>query len=198
MSERARRPTDEVTEVAGGDPHALLGAPIPAAAGEPAPLPPPPSLPSLILPPTGHTEPFELDVTEVTPTPGRDLAEWETPTQIDPAPAPPGEPAALAPPRAVPRGAERSEPIRVISMKDQAGDPAPRPEEPRVPLHVQLRSIAEVAGLHDQPADLGKLAPPRDPRKARARRRRANLAWLGVAIALAGLIMLAIWLIAGR
>ncbi|HEU4735185.1 MAG TPA: hypothetical protein VFT22_45150 [Kofleriaceae bacterium] len=193
MSERARRPTDEVTaELATGDRrHALLGAP---SAAEPPPLPPPPSLASLILPPTGHTEPFELDVTEVTPMPGRTL-EWETPTQIDPAPAPPDAPAV---PKALARGAERSEPIRVISMKDQAEPRASRDGEPRVPLHVQLRSIAEVAGLHDQAADLGKLAPPRDPREARARRRRDDLIWVGAAVVLAGLITLAIWLIAGR
>jgi hypothetical protein len=192
MTERARRPTDELATEVFDDARARIGPPL---AAEPPPLPEAPSRSSLALPPTGHTEPFELDVTEVTPMPGRGVSEWETPTQIDPAPVAPGEPAA---PKVFARGAERSEPIRVISMKDQAEARESRDDEARVPLHVQLRSIAEVAGLHDQPADLGTLAPPRDPRQARARRRRDNLVWLGVAIALAGLIMLAIWLVAGR
>jgi len=92
---------------------------------------------------------------------------------------------------------ERSEPIRVISMKDRADASAPRNAPPRAPLHVQLRAMADVAGLRDTPA-FGNLAPPRDPRQARNRRRRANLAWAGVAVALACGISLAIWLIAGR
>jgi hypothetical protein len=171
MSARARRPTDDLATEVFDDARARHG------------------------PPTGQPEAFELAATEVTPTPGPADAEWETPTQIDPAPVAPGEPAA---PKRLARGAERSEPIRVISMKDAAEARASLDAEARVPLHVQLRSIAEVAGLHDQPADLGTLAPPRDPRKARARRRRDNLVWLGVAFALAGLIMLAIWLVAGR
>jgi hypothetical protein len=95
---------------------------------------------------------------------------------------------------------ERCEPIRVISMKDRADASAPRnpPDQPRVPLHVQLRSLAEVAGLQDPPAGLGHLAPPRDPRQARKRRQRANVAWGCVALVLACGISLAIWLVAGR
>ncbi|TMQ10917.1 MAG: hypothetical protein E6J90_31715 [Deltaproteobacteria bacterium] len=94
---------------------------------------------------------------------------------------------------------ERSEPIRVISMKERAasqprGDATP---EPRVPLHVQLRTMAEVAGVHDR-ADLGHLAPPRDPRRARARRWRDNVVWGCIALALACGISLVIWLLAGR
>jgi hypothetical protein len=62
--------------------------------------------------------------------------------------------------------------------------------------------MAEVAGLHDPAglghAGLGRLAPPHDPRQARMRRRRANLAWTCLAVVLAGGISLAIWLIAGR
>jgi hypothetical protein len=45
---------------------------------------------------------------------------------------------------------------------------------------------------------MGRLAPPRDPREARARRVRSNLWWAAVALALACVITLAIWWIAGR
>lgn len=89
------------------------------------------------------------------------------------------------------------EPIRVISMKDRtAAEPAP--EAPRAPLHVQLRSMAEVAGTHEPPGGLGHLAPPRDPALARRRRRRDNALWACVALVLASGISLGIWLIAGR
>jgi hypothetical protein len=91
---------------------------------------------------------------------------------------------------------ERSEPIRVFSMKDQTA-PRRRPDEQRAPLHVQLRSLAEVARRNDTPVGLGRLAPPRDPRQARARRLRGNLGWACVALGLAGAISLAIWLAAG-
>lgn len=110
-------------------------------------------------------------------------ASWELDTEVTPRPVP----------------VEPGEPLRVISMKDQADAGGPgAAAEPRVPLHVQLRTMAEVAGLHESAAGLGHLAPPHDPRRARDRRRRANLAWACVAIALAGGIALAIWLIAGR
>jgi hypothetical protein len=106
----------------------------------------------------------------------------------------------LATPTSLAARPERSEPIRVISMKDQAGAGQPRitEEPPRVPLHVQLRTMAEVAGMHDPPSALGRLAPPHDPRQVRNRHRRDNLVWACVAIVLAGGISLAIWLIAGR
>jgi hypothetical protein len=96
---------------------------------------------------------------------------------------------------------ERSEPIRAISMKDHTAATKPRSEGVRGPLSVQLsvqlRSMAEVAGRNDTPVRLGHLAPPRDPRQARARRVRDNVVWAGVAVALACAISLAIWFIAG-
>jgi len=140
---------------------------------------------------------LEQPGTEVTPLSVRSPVAYATPPNLDPWPggAPPD-------PQAVPiereQRLERSEPIRVISMKDHAEPPKPRAEEPRVPLHVQLRSMAEVAGLHDAPVGLGNFAPPRDARQARARRLRANAVWAGVAIVLACAISLAIWFIAGR
>lgn len=149
-------------------------------------------------------ESWEL-VTEVAPRPVPTIpVEQATPTRIDtPVPVPPAGVAEQATPTELTARFERSEPIaippgeplRVISMKDQAE--ARAAAAPRVPLHVQLRTIAEVAGVHE-PAGLGRLAPPHDPRQARKRRQRADLAWAGVAVVLAAGISVAIWLIAGR
>jgi hypothetical protein len=138
-----------------------------------------------------RTDTWELDATQVTPRPGTAPIERST-TSFDPRP-----PIEQGTPTELTARPERSEPIRMISMKDRATG-RPPPSEPRVPLHVQLRSMAEVAGVHEPGCGLGRLAPPRDPRQARARRRRANLAWACVAIALACGITLAIWLVAGR
>ena len=92
---------------------------------------------------------------------------------------------------------QRSEPIRVISMKDASAPRKPRTDERRA-VKVQIRSIAEARRHDTPPAGLGHLAPPRDPKKARNRRLIDNLIWGCVAIMLACAIMLAIWLVAGR
>jgi hypothetical protein len=197
MTERSRRSTQDGLGVASPEHRrALLGAP-PRGAAVTVPGAAPPG------------DSWEL-VTEVTPRPVP--VEPATPTRIDtPVPAPPAVFAPVAgieqatpteltarPERSEPIAVKPSEPLRVISMKDRAAGRAARPAaEPRVPLHVQLRTMAEVAGVHE-PAGLGRLAPPHDPRQARMRRRRANLAWACLAAALAGGISLAIWLIAGR
>jgi len=128
---------------------------------------------------------FEQDVTEVTPLPGSPEVAYAT---APPEPGVPGERRRL----------ERSEPIHVISMKDHTEVAKPRSDDPRVQLQVHLRSMAEVAGRNDTPVKLGHLAPPRDPRQARARRVRANVVWACVAVALACAISLVIWLVAGR
>jgi hypothetical protein len=129
-------------------------------------------------------------------SPGDRIAvEPATPTQID------GElptPIASAPtPVEASLPIERSEPIRVISMKNRAQS-EPRAEEARVPLHVQLRSMAEVAGMHGRSAGLGHLAPPRDAQQARKRRQHDNVVWVCAAVILACAISLGIWFIAGR
>jgi hypothetical protein len=142
-------------------------------------------------------ETFELDATEVNRQVAHTAVEQGTPTHVDPPWLDPAAPALIA-------RAERSEPIRAISMRDQVDAQNRRPNEqhdphnPRVPLHVQLRSIAEASGRHREVRNLGHLAPPRDPRQARARHRRGNLLWACAALALAGSIALAIWLVAGR
>jgi hypothetical protein len=190
MTGRSRRSTQEGTGVF--DPErrrALLGTPPGAVMTAPGAAP--------------QGESWEL-VTEVTPRPIP--VEQATPTRLDTLVPVPPIPVEQATPTELTARPERSEPIaaippsgplRVISMKDQAEGRAPRvPAEPRVPLHVQLRTMAEAAGVHE-PGGLGRLAPPHDPRQARMRRRRANLAWACLAVALAGGISLAIRLIAG-
>jgi len=170
---------------------------------------------------------FENDATKQAARPPRRSVELATPTQIDPPPDDAGVPhgghvgsggadehagsggasnrgstgdgggsGPIAVVQTFPRGAERSEPIRVISMKDNAE--APRPREDRVPLHVQLRSLAEVAGQRNKPEQLGRLAPPRDPRQAHARQVRGNILLIVGGIGLAAAIALVIWLVAGR
>lgn len=145
----------------------------------------------------GASESWEQDATEVTARPGPPASEQATPTHIEP-----GRPIRTndrGTPTELTARPERSEPIRVISMKDRTGgEPRPRHAEPRVPLHVRLRSMAEVAGLSDQRNALGNLAPPHDPRRARRRRQRDNVMWACVAIVLACGISLGIWLVAGR
>ena len=117
--------------------------------------------------------------------------------QARPATARPAEPVEPAAPTGVVRS-EPSEPIRVFSMKDQTA-PQRQTNEHRAPLHIQLRSLAEVAGRRDTPpAGMGRLAPPRDPVQAKTRRWRANAVWACVVVALAAAIALAIWLVAGR
>lgn len=147
------------------------------------------------MPSSSSSESFEGDVTEVSPRSGLPAIEQPTPaepwTEVDARP-----PIEQGTPTEITARAERSEPIRVISMKEPSG-PNKVPDDRRA-LHVQLRSLAEVSGRHDTPVDLGHLAPPRDPRQARKRRLIDNALWGCVAIVLAGGIMLAIWLVAGR
>jgi hypothetical protein len=119
--------------------------------------------------------PFEGDITDVASRPTLREIDEAAPTRVD---------------------LQRSEPIRVISMKNAAAPRKPRTDERRA-AQVQLRSIAE-ARRHDTPVDLGHLAPPRDPKQARNRRLIDNVIWGSVAIMLACAIMLAIWLVAGR
>jgi hypothetical protein len=203
MSERARRPTEEEATAIfdpGRQPTQLdMASPAGAPRGEPGaphgePGPRRRAPGGLGVEPVGGrvagAESFEQDVTEVTPLPGSAAVEYATRRDAEPGVSP-GAPIDR-------RRLERSEPIRVISMKDHTAVAKPRSEDPRIQLQVQLRSMAEVAGRSEAPVKLGHLAPPRDPRQARARRVRANVIWGCVAVALAGAIALAIWLVAGR
>ncbi len=99
------------------------------------------------------------------------------------------QPAAEPPPH------DRSEPMRVISMKTPA-DLEKAEKAQRVLPVVKLRAISEI---HQTPArGMGNLAPPRDPREVRSRRLRDNVIWGSVAVILASIVTLAIWFLARR
>jgi hypothetical protein len=147
-----------------------------------------------VAPSTRDGESWEV-ATEVAPLPAVQV----TPTEVPGVPPASSEPCVeQATPTEVTGRAEPSEPIRMISMKDRTAAAPPRSDEPRAPLHVQLRSLAQVSSMRPPPGGLGRLAPPLDPDQARRRRHRANAAWACLAIALACGISLAIWLVAGR
>lgn len=104
----------------------------------------------------------------------RRVVELTTPTQVD------------APP---------SEPIRVISMKTPAELAAEKREQAAKNHVVQMRAISEVS-RHDTPTNLGRLAPPRDPAGARARRVRDFVIWGSAVLLVASVVTLGVWLIA--
>jgi hypothetical protein len=116
-----------------------------------------------------------------------------TPTEVTP---PAGEQLASGEHAARP---ERSEPIRVISMKAAA---EPSEERPPVRQHQpRLRRLSEVTPPRQRvatpPGGLGYLAPPRDPREARTRHRREYLKWGSAVVILAVIVMLGVWFLAG-
>ncbi|MEO8707370.1 MAG: hypothetical protein ABI867_45500 [Kofleriaceae bacterium] len=91
----------------------------------------------------------------------------------------------------------RSEPIRVISMKTPA-EIQPKLEV-KLPV-VRLRALADVTPIPGSSSGirLGRLAPPRDPKEVRARRLREYLLWGSVVMMVSCLVMLAIWFLARR
>lgn len=202
MTDRARRSTEEGTGVHDPGRRRANDGALPTATAGSGSSPPPPiddaktMLESALAPagppPGSSGESFENDVTDETPRPSVPAAEAPTPTTVDSRRSiEQGTPTEITAP------AERSEPIRVFSMKDQTGPRKPRIDERRA-VQVQLRSMAEVSRRHDTPVGLGHLAPPRDAKQARNRRLIDNVMWGGVAIILACGIMLAIWFVAGR
>jgi hypothetical protein len=133
-------------------------------------------------PPRSSSEPvdaFEGDATEENPRQGLATVEQPTPTEIDPSvPSPPAAP------------------VRVISMKKHAEGRRAIPEH-RVPLHVQLRTLAEVAGHHELQPGLGHLAPPRELAQAPACPVRGIAIRVGIAVALGFAAALVIWFLVG-
>lgn len=169
MSDRSRPPTDGEPTAVHGDPDRPPGAQ--ARAAQPRPR---------------------------TPTKKGAGVELATPTAVSP---PRPEPAAPVP-AAVPEQT-RSEPIRVISMKapGEARGDASEPSQPVKQHQPRLRPLSEVSQQRraalTPPAGLGYLAPPRDPKEARTRRQREYVIWGSVVVMLAGVVMLAVWFLAG-
>jgi hypothetical protein len=82
-------------------------------------------------------------------------------------------------------------PIKAISMKTP-GDAKPKKADPADLPHVKLRAMSEVARAQT-PQNLGNLAPPYDPHKARVRSLQDYVIWGCVAIILASAIALVVW-----
>jgi len=104
----------------------------------------------------------------------RRVVEMTTPTQVQPQP---------------------SEPIRVISMKTPAEIAAEKRALAAKNHMVQIRAISEV-NRHDTPTNLGRLAPPRDPAGARARKLRDLVMWGSAVLLVAMAVMLGVWFLA--
>jgi len=126
--------------------------------------------------------------------------------KTQPPPEPTAKPAPLAKiapaPAAAPKpvGHQTSGPMRAVSMKTPADVAAQKPTNPKVVRpkipEVKLRSIAAQKGT--PPRVTGNLAPPRDEREDRKQRLWSNTFWASIAVIIASIVALAIWLIAGR
>lgn len=92
--------------------------------------------------------------------------------------------------------APNSEPIRVMSMKAPPAAEAEK-QAPRQVPEVRMRGIAEVRNQRQTPPQgMGFLAPPRDPKEARSRRRADYIIWGSVVVIVAAVVMLAVWFLA--
>ena len=87
----------------------------------------------------------------------------------------------------------RSEPLRVVSMKTPADVEAEHKAQ-RPIREVRLRAMSDVH--QTPPRGMGNLAPPRDAKEARSRRRRDNVIWGSVAVIVAAVVMLTVWFLA--
>ena len=88
---------------------------------------------------------------------------------------------------------EMSAPIRAISMKTPGGQPAVEHANPPTPAlqRPKLRAMSEVAPPKQE--SLGYVAPPYDPKEARARTVREYVIWGCLAVILASGIALVVW-----
>ena len=102
-----------------------------------------------------------------------------TPTEIDP-----------------PR--ERSEPIRVISMKTPAELAAEKKQVEQRKHQVEIRALSDVMRQSTPPRGHGYLAPPVDHRQRRVRRLRDWVIWGSVLVIISCVVMLGVWFLAGR
>jgi hypothetical protein len=96
------------------------------------------------------------------------------------------------------RRPERSEPIKVVSMKTPAEVAVERRGHAAVPV-VQIRSLSEVKRMHDTPpGGFGTLAPPRDPKGVAVRKLRDFVIWGCAVVIVACGVMLGVWFLARR
>ena len=101
-----------------------------------------------------------------------------------------GTPTEIDPPRK-----ERSEPIRVISMKTPAELAA---EKKQAKQHrPEIRALSDVLPRNaTPPRGMGRLAPPADPKQARVRKLRDWLIWGSVLVIISCVVMLGVWFLA--
>jgi len=90
---------------------------------------------------------------------------------------------------------ERSEPLRVISMKTPAELATEKQAFGAKKHFVKLRALSEVTPTS---TPLGNLAPPHNPKEARGRRVRDALIWGSAVVIVGCVVMLGIWFLAGR
>ncbi|MBA3542800.1 MAG: hypothetical protein H0T79_24495 [Deltaproteobacteria bacterium] len=121
-------------------------------------------------------------------------------TQPPPIPrsmAPTQPPPAAPRPPIVASSHKRTADVQAISMKtpaELASERAGRPELPKV----KLRAMGEVNRQRSITPPMGNLALPFNPKEARERRWWSNTFWGAIAVIIASLVALAIWLVAGR
>ena len=100
-----------------------------------------------------------------------------------------GTPTAIDPPR------ERSEPIRVISMKapDEGKKVAAKTHRP------EIRALSDVVGRNaTPPRGMGNLAPPVNHKERNVRKLRDWLIWGSVLVIISCVVMMGVWFLAGR
>lgn len=92
---------------------------------------------------------------------------------------------------------ERSEPIRVISMKTPAEVAAERKQLAAKQHKPEIRALSDVLPRNaTPPRGMGRLAPPADPKQARVRKLRDWLIWGSVLVIISCVVMLGVWFLA--
>ena len=95
---------------------------------------------------------------------------------------------------------ERSEPIRVISMKTPAEVAAERKKKHTAKQHrAEIRALSDVVGNNSTPPrGMGYLAPPANQKERNVRKLRDWLIWGSVLVIISCIVMLGVWFLAGR
>ena len=124
------------------------------------------------------------------PDKGQTIREVTVPTPLDI-----GTPTHIDPPR------EKSEPIKVISMKTPAAiaheKQAAKKAQQKKHHKAEIRALSDVV-RRDQtpPRAMGYLAPPADPKERQVRRLRDWLIWGSVLVIISCIVMLGVWFLA--
>ncbi len=123
--------------------------------------------------------------------PAERAVEIGTPTDIDPVVA--ATTSKGPPPR------DRSEPIRMISMKTPAEIAAEKKKVEAKQHKAEIRALSDVVGRHNTPPrGMGYLAPPVDHRQRRVRKLRDWVIWGSVLLIISCAVMLGVWFLATR